>query len=73
MDRDGNPFGFDGKVRLDAILSQMVTGWKSILLKPADPFFSKHGAGTELPVKVAGTQAEPHFGSDFGHKDRQEN
>jgi len=67
---DGNQFDFHGKARLDAKLSQMVTGWKSILLKPADPFFSKHGAGTELPVKVTGTNSEPHFGSDFGHKDR---
>jgi hypothetical protein len=67
---DGNQFDFHGKARLDAKLSRMVTGWKSILLKPADPFFSKHGAGTELPVKVTGTNSEPHFGSDFGHKDR---
>jgi AsmA-like C-terminal region len=70
---DGNQFDFHGKARLDAKLSHLVTGWKSILLKPADPFFSKNGAGTELPVKVTGTQSEPHFGSDFGHKDRREN
>jgi hypothetical protein len=67
---DGRQFDFHGKARLDAKLSHMVTGWKSILLKPADPFFSKHGAGTELPVKITGTESEPHFGSDFGHKDR---
>jgi AsmA-like C-terminal region len=66
---DGNQFDFHGKARMDAKLSQMVTGWKAILLKPADPFFSKNGAGTELPVKVTGTKSEPHFGSDFGHKD----
>ena len=66
---DGNEFDFHGKARLDAKLSQMVTGWKKILLKPADPFFSKNGAGTELPVKVTGTKSEPHFGTDFGHKD----
>jgi len=68
---DGNQFDFHGKARLDAKLSHMVTGWKSILLKPADPFFSKNGAGTELPVKVTGTKSEPHFGSDFGHKDKK--
>jgi hypothetical protein len=70
---DGNQFDFHGKARLDAKLSHTVTGWKSILLKPADPFFSKNGAGTELPVKVTGTKSEPHFGADFGHKDHQEN
>jgi hypothetical protein len=69
---DGNQFDFHGKARMDAKLSHMMTGWKSILLKPADPFFSKNGAGTEIPVKVTGTKSEPHFGADFGHKDRQE-
>ena len=67
---DGNQFDFHGKARMDAKLSQMMTGWKSILLKPVDPFLSKNGAGTEIPVKVTGTKSEPHFGSDFGHKDR---
>ena len=69
----GNQIDFHGKARLDAKLSHTVTGWKSILLKPADPFFSKNGAGTELPVKVTGMKSEPHFGSDFGHKDDGKN
>lgn len=66
---DGNQIDFHGKARLDAKLSQMVTGWKSVLLKPVDPFFSKNGAGTEVPIKVTGTRSDVHFGSDFGHKD----
>ena len=65
---DGNQFDFHGKARMDAKLSHMVTGWKSILLKPIDPFFSKDGVGTEIPVKVTGTKSAPHFGLDFGHK-----
>ena len=65
---DGNQFDFHGKARMDAKLSHMVTGWKSTLLKPIDPFFSKDGAGTEIPVKVTGTKSAPHFGLDFGHK-----
>ena len=65
---DGKQFDFHGHARMDAKLSQMVGGWKSILLKPVDPFFSKHGAGTEIPIKVTGTKSEPHFGLDFGHK-----
>ncbi len=67
---DGNIFDFHGKARMDAKLSQMVTGWKSLLLKPVDPFFNKHGAGTEIPIKITGTKSEPHFGPDFGHKDK---
>jgi hypothetical protein len=66
---DGQTFDFRGTARLDAKLSQMTTGWKSILLKPVDRFFSKDGAGTEVPVKITGTESEPHFGLDFGHKD----
>jgi hypothetical protein len=69
---DGGVFDFHGKVMLEAKLSQMTTGWKSILLKPVDRFFSKDGAGTEVPVKISGTQSEPHFGLDFGHKDTGE-
>jgi hypothetical protein len=66
---DGRTFDFRGKARLDAKLSQMTTGWKSILLKPVDRFFSKDGAGTEIPVKITGTESAPHFGLDFHHKD----
>jgi hypothetical protein len=69
---DGQTFDFRGKAMLDAKLSQMTTGWKSILLKPVDPFFRKDGVGTEVPIRVTGTQSEPHFGLDFGHKGRQE-
>lgn len=54
---------------MNATVSQMMTGWKSILLKPIDPFFRKNGAGTEVPIRVTGTESEPHFGLDFGHKD----
>jgi hypothetical protein len=70
---DGNLFDFHGKLKLDAKLSQMMTGWKSILLKPVDPFFHKNGAGTEVPFKVTGTRSEPHFGLDFHHKEENKN
>jgi hypothetical protein len=65
---DGNQFDFHGHARFDAKLSHMVGGWKSLFLKPVDPFFSKHGAGTELPIKITGTKSEPHLGLDFGRK-----
>jgi len=67
---DGNTFDFHGRVRLDAKLSRTVTGWKSVLLKPVDPFFAKNGAGTEVPIKITGTKSEPHIGLDFGHKSK---
>lgn len=58
---------FHGKLRLQAKLSQTITGVKSFLLKPFDPFFRKNGA-TELPIKVTGTRDQPSFGLDFHHK-----
>jgi len=70
---DGQQFDFHGKARLTATLSQMTTGWKSILLKPVDPFFKKDGAGTEVPIRITGTESEPHFGLDFHHKEEHEN
>ncbi len=66
---DGKELDFTGKVRTEAKLSQMVASrWKPLLLKPVDPFFSKNGAGAEIPVKVTGTKGAPKFGLDFGHK-----
>jgi hypothetical protein len=66
---DGDTFDFHGKLKLEAKLSQMTTGWKSVLLKPIDPLFKKDGAGTEIPFKVTGTRSEPHFGLDLHQKD----
>jgi hypothetical protein len=65
---DGSRFDFHGKAKLNAHPSQMVTGWKSLLLKAADPFFAKEGYGTVIPIQVSGTKSDPHFGLDFGHK-----
>src|SRR6266851_4287751 len=70
---DGNECDFSGKVRTDAKLSQMVASkWKSLLLKPVDPFFKKNGAGAEIPVKVTGTKGAPKFGLDLRHKDKKD-
>jgi hypothetical protein len=65
---DGKTFDFRGKARMDATVSHMTTGWKSVLLKPVDPFFRKDGAGTEIPIKITGTEGAPRFGLDLGHK-----
>lgn len=66
---DGKKFDFTGKVRTDARLSQMTSiWWKSLLLKPVDPFFHKDGAGAEIPVRITGTNSAPKFGLDLGSK-----
>ncbi len=64
---NGGQLNFNGKARLDAKLTQMVTGWKSLLLKPLDPIFSKGGAGTVIPIDVTGTRSRPHIGLDLHH------
>jgi hypothetical protein len=64
---DGQTFDFHGVARLQAKVSQLVTGWKSILLKPVDPFFAKNGAGTQVPIAITGTRSDPKIGLDFHH------
>jgi hypothetical protein len=76
---DGQTFEFTGTVRTDATASQMLTGWKSKLVRPFDGLLKKNGAGVEVPIKVSGTKSEPKFGVDLDkmglgflarHKDR---
>jgi hypothetical protein len=59
---------FHGHLLLDAKLSQTVKGVKSIFLKMVDPFFSKDGGGTSLPIKITGHRAHPDFGLEIGRK-----
>ena len=60
-------FEFHGKVRTEATASQMVTGWKSLLLSPFDKMLKKNGAGLELPIKVTGTRSTYDLRLDFPH------
>jgi hypothetical protein len=62
----GGLLSFTGKAKTEATVSQMVGGWKGALLKPADRFFRKDGAGTEVPIHVDGTRERPRFGVDLG-------
>jgi hypothetical protein len=52
---------FIGTARLEARVSQMVTGWKRFPLKLIDPLFAKDGAGTVLPIRVSGPVSKPEF------------
>ncbi len=61
-DMDKDVIDFQGALKLDAKVSQTMTGWKRWVLRPADPFFAKHGAGTYLRIKVDGTSKQPRFG-----------
>jgi hypothetical protein len=61
---DKEAVDFRGKLRLQATVSQTMTGWKRWALKPADPFFAKDGAGTQLQIRIDGTRDQPRFGRD---------
>ncbi len=60
---------FTGHLRLTAPLSKTTTGFKSVLLKVVDPFFRRHGAGAEVPIKIGGTVHEPKFGLNLLGRD----
>jgi len=60
--QESGALDFAGTAKLEATVSQMVGGWKGFLLKPADRFFKKDGAGTSVPIHISGTRAEPKFG-----------
>ena len=62
---EAGSLAFEGDARLEATISQIVGGWKGFLLKPADRYLRKNGAGTDVPIHVDGTRKEPKFGVDF--------
>ena len=64
---DGETLDFTGTAKMQATLSRMVGGWKGFLLKPADRFFKKNGAGAEIPIYIAGTRDKPQFGYNGSH------
>lgn len=66
---DGDQLDFLGALKLQARVSQTMTGWKRIALKPVDPFFAKNGAGTFLRISVRGSSREPKFGLARNRKD----
>lgn len=63
---EGSTLNFTGTAKTEATVSRIVGGWKGFLLKPADRFFKKDGAGTEVPIHINGTREDPKFGVDFG-------
>lgn len=62
---DGGAINFVGTAAMDATVSQMLGGILGVLAKPADRFFKKDGAGTEIPFHVSGTRDNTSFGIDF--------
>ena len=59
----GQGLHFDGRIRLQAGVSQMLVGKKRWLLRPFDGLFRRDGA-TEFPIHIRGSVAHPQFGVD---------
>ncbi len=64
FDLKSEQLDFTGHLLLDASLAETVTGFKSVLVRVAQPFFRRPGGGTKLPIRVSGTPQKPSFGLD---------
>jgi hypothetical protein len=62
---EGGALNFTGNAKMEATVSEMVGGWKGLLLSPLDKYLKKDGAGTEVPIYIRGTREKPQFGIDF--------
>ena len=54
-----------GTLKTEAELSEMSSGFKSVLLKPFNVLFKKKHAGAVVPVHLIGTYQDPHAGLDL--------
>jgi hypothetical protein len=68
---EGGALNFAGTAKMQATVSEMVGGWKGLLLKPLDRYLKKDGAGTEIPIHVRGTREQPEFGIDLNRMKRK--
>jgi hypothetical protein len=62
---------FRGKLRLQAKVSQTMTGIKSFFLKAVDPFLKGKDGGTILPIKITGTRERPAYGLAFHERGKK--
>lgn len=63
---DNESLDFEGTAAMQATVSQMTTGIKSVLLHALDPLLSKDGHGTVVPIQITGTRADPSFHIEIG-------
>ena len=56
-----------GNLAMQAEVSHAVTGFKSVLLKPLDPFLKKRHAGAVIPIAVIGGPGHYKVTQDFSH------
>jgi hypothetical protein len=57
---------FSGTAELEARVSELTTGWKSVLLHAADPLFRGPHGGSVIPLTITGSKDSPSVKVDFG-------
>jgi hypothetical protein len=58
-----------GTLKMDAAISHAVSGWKSVLLEPLQPFFRRKAKpGSEIPIAVTGGPGNYKVTQDITHK-----
>ena len=57
---------FGGTLRMQARMSQVVGGMKSVFIRPFDWMFKRPDAGTVVPITVRGTRESPKMGVEVG-------
>ena len=62
---------FVGNLLTDASLADMTSGWKSLVARVAQPFFSRPGGGSRLPIRISGPREKPAFGLDMSRVGRR--
>ena len=63
---------FQGRLLMDAKVSETQTGFKSLLLKVVDPLFKRRGGGSQIPIHVRGKRSDPSIGIDMGRVFKRE-
>ncbi len=56
-----------GNLAMQSDISHAVTGFKSVLLKPLDPFMKKRKAGAVIPIAITGGPGHYKISQDFSH------
>ncbi len=56
-----------GNLAMQSEISHAVTGFKSVLLKPLDPFMKKRKAGAVIPIAITGGPGHYKISQDFSH------
>lgn len=67
---NGGEFDFRGHVQTDATASEMLTGWKSLLMKPFNGLLQKGTTGANIPIEISGSHDNFNVGFAMHNEDK---